>query len=166
MPRAFSTTYFPYAYSKMLDNYNTITRESRLAKINWTHTLSPRSFYELTIGQFLTLEHSAVQDLHWTDYRERLDIEPVNYIIRDRDGNVRITYGDEFYDTGFSPEWYDLSSDNTRLDLDWTHQTLSKHKIKGGLELTSTEIQVVDIDEPWTGTTGFGINVRISGISR
>ena len=158
MPRAFSTTYFPYAYSQMLDNYNTITRESRLAKINWTHTLSPRSFYELTIGQFLTLEHSAVQDLHWTDYRERLDIEPVNYIIRDRDGNVRITYGDEFYDTGFSPEWYDLSSDNTRLDLDWTHQTLSQHKIKGGLELTSTEIQVVDIDEPWTGTTGFGIN--------
>ncbi|MEE1566385.1 MAG: TonB-dependent receptor [Arenicellales bacterium] len=158
MPRAFSTTYFPYAYSQMLDNYNTITRESRLAKINWTHTLSPRSFYELTIGQFLTLEHSAVQDLHWTDYRERLDIEPVNYIIRDRNGNVRITYGDEFYDTGFSPEWYDLSSNNTRLDLDWTYQTLSQHKIKSGLELTSTEIQVVDIDEPWTGTTGFGIN--------
>lgn len=158
MPRAFSSTYFPYRYMKILDNYNTITRESRLLKTNWTHTLSPRSFYEVTVGRFLTLEHSAVQDLHWSEYRERLDVEPTNYVIKDRDGNIRVTYGDEFYDTGFSTEWYDLSSDNYRLDLDWTHQTVKRHKFKGGFEGTLSEIQVVDIDEPWTGTTGLGVN--------
>ncbi|MFQ6674823.1 MAG: carboxypeptidase-like regulatory domain-containing protein [Fidelibacterota bacterium] len=158
MPRAFSSTYFPYRYQQILDNYNTVTRESRLLKMNWTHTLSPRSFYEVTLGRFLTLEHSAVRDLHWSQYRERLDVEPTNYVVKDRDGNIRITYGDEFYDTGFSTEWYDLSSDNTRLDIDWTYQTPRRHKIKGGVEGTLTEIQVVDIDEPWTGTTGLGIN--------
>ena len=71
--------------------------------LNWTHTLSNRSFYELTVGKFSTMEHSAVQDLHWSEYQERLDIEPINYSLYDNqlDGNVQITYGDEFYDTGF-----------------------------------------------------------------
>ena len=55
MPRAFSSTYYPYTYQEILDNYNTITRETRLVNLNWTHTLSTRSFYEITMGRFLTL---------------------------------------------------------------------------------------------------------------
>ncbi|MDP6684330.1 MAG: TonB-dependent receptor [Candidatus Marinimicrobia bacterium] len=158
MPRAFSSTYFPYRYQNILDNYNTITRESRLVNINWTHSLGMQSFYTLTLGRFITMEHSAVQDLNWSDYRERLDLEPINYILTDEDGNVRITYGDEFYDSGFAPEWYDMYSDNLRLDLDWTHHLQSGHKLKAGVENTWTEMQVLDIDEPWTGTTGLGAN--------
>ena len=68
MPRAFSSTYFPYSYMNILDNYNTITRDTRLFNVNWTHTLSTKSFYEFTIGKFTSMEHSAVQDLSWTDY--------------------------------------------------------------------------------------------------
>lgn len=158
MPRAFSNTYYPYVYQQILDNYNTITRETRLININWMHTLNTRSFYEITMGRFLTLEHSAVQDLHWTEYSERLDIDPVNYILTNDEGDIRITYGDEFYDTGFSPEWYDISSDNYRLDFDWTYQATSSQKVKLGFESTYTGIRVVDIYEPWTGTTGFGGN--------
>lgn len=161
LPRAFSYTYFPYRYINILDYYNTITRESRLLKLNWTHTLNPKTFYEATLGHFITLEHSAAQDLHWTEYKEHLDIDPINYTIEDRDGNIGITYGDEFYDTGFTSEWYDISSDNYRFDLDWTYQTLKRHKTKAGIEGTFTEIQVVDIDEPWTGTTGLGKNYDI-----
>lgn len=158
MPRAFSSTYFPYTYVEILDNYNTITRDTRLLNINWTHTLSTQSFYEITLGRFMTLEHSAVQDLPWTEYTERLDLKPINYIVTDRDGNIRINYGDEFYDTGFSPEWYDTYSDNIRMDADWTYQTSERQKIKAGLETTYTEMQVLDIDEPWAGTTGLGAN--------
>ncbi len=158
MPRAFSSTYYPYRYQEILDNYNTITRETRLFNVNWTHTLSTRSFYEITMGRFLTLEHSAVQDLHWSEYTERLDLDPINYTVVDQDGNIAITYGDEFYDTGFAPEWYDVSSDNYRFDVDWTYRTQDRHKIKAGIENTLTEIQVLDIDEPWAGTSGFGAN--------
>ena len=158
MPRAFSSTYYPYTYQKILDNYNTITRETRLISLNWTHTLSTQSFYEITMGRFLTLEHSAVQDLHWNEYKERLDLDPINYTVIDQDGNITISYGDEFYDTGFAPEWYNISSDNYRFDVDWTYRTLKRHKIKGGFENTLTEIQVLDIDEPWAGTSGFGAN--------
>ena len=158
MPRAFSSTYFPYSYIQILDNYNTVTRETRLININWTHTLNTQSFYEVTMGRFITIEHSAVQDLHWSEYKERLDLEPINYTVTDRDGNILVTYGDEFYDTGFAPEWYDLISDNYRLDADWTYRTQTRHKIKAGIENTLTRIQVLDIDEPWTGSTGFGAN--------
>ena len=160
MPRAFSSTYFPYRYVNILDNYNTITRDTRLFNLNWTHTLSTRSFYEITVGKFTTMEHSAVQDLHWSEYQQRLDLEPINYNLDDTDldGNIQITYGDEFYDTGFAPEWYDLSSENTRFDIDWTVHTESGHKIKTGFEHTITEIQVLDIDEPWSGSSGFGAN--------
>ena len=160
MPRAFSSTYFPYRYMNILDNYNTITRDTRLFNLNWTHTLSTSSFYEITVGKFTTMEHSAVQDLHWSDYQQRLDLEPINYNLDDTDldGNIQITYGDEFYDTGFAPEWYDLSSENTRFDIDWTVHTKSGHKVKTGFEHTITEIQVLDIDEPWSGSSGFGAN--------
>jgi hypothetical protein len=160
MPRAFSHTYYPYRYQKILDNYNTITRETRLTNLSWTHTLSTRSFYEITVGRFLTLEHSAVQDLTWSEYKERLDLEPVNYAMstQDRDGNIYITFGDQFYDTGFAPEWYDLASDNYRVDVDWTYRPGRRHKVKTGFENTYTEMQVLDIDEPWTGTTGLGSN--------
>ena len=160
MPRAFSSTYFPYRYMNILDNYNTITRDTRLFNLNWTHTLSPKSFYEFTIGKFITMEHSAVQDLNWADYQERLDLEPINYNLDDtnQDGNIFITYGDEFYDTGFAPEWYDVASENTRMDLDWTYHTETRHKIKTGFEHTITDIQVLDIDEPWAGSSGFGAN--------
>ncbi len=158
MPRAFSSTYYPYRYQEILDQYNTITRESRLLNVNWVHTLNPQTFYEVTMGRFLTMEHSAVQDLHWSEYLQRLDLEPINYTIQDLDGNVDITLGDEFYDTGVSSEWYDISSDNYRLDMDWTHQTQSRQKMKAGIEITYTEMQVLDIDEPWTGETGLGSN--------
>jgi len=160
MPRAFSSTYFPYRYMNILDNYNTVTRDTRLFNMNWTHTVSTSSFYEITVGKFTTMEHSAVQDLHWNDYEQRLDLEPINYNLdnTDLDGNIQITYGDEFYDTGFAPEWYDLSSENTRFDMDWTVHTKSGHKIKTGFEHTITDIQVLDIDEPWSGSSGFGAN--------
>ncbi|MBC8400692.1 MAG: TonB-dependent receptor [Candidatus Marinimicrobia bacterium] len=158
MPRAFSSTYYPYRYQEILDYYNTITRESRLASMNWVHTINTRTFYELTVGRFITMEHSAVQDLHWSEYRERLDLEPIEYVLKDEEGNIRIDYGDEFYDTGFAPEWYDIYSDNWRYDFDRTYHTKKRHKIKTGWEHSATAMQVLDIEEPWTGTTGFGAN--------
>ena len=42
--------------------------------------------------------------------------------------------------------------------MDWTYHTRSHHKIKTGFEHTTTDIQLLDIDEPWSGTSGFGAN--------
>lgn len=158
MPRAFSSTYYPYRYQEILDYYNTITRESRLVSLNWVHTINTQTFYEVTVGRFITMEHSAVRNLHWSEYQERLDLKPIKYALKDEEGNILITYGDEFYDTGFAPEWYDVYSDNWRCDFDWIYHTKKRHKIKTGWEHSITDLQVLDIEEPWIGTTGFGSN--------
>ena len=44
------------------------------------------------------------------------------------------------------------------MDMDWTIHTRSGHKLKTGFEHTITDIQVLDIDEPWSGSSGFGAN--------
>ena len=132
----------------ILDNYNTVTRESRLINLNWTHTLSTKSFYEITLGNFVTMEHSVFKTRNG-EYKERLDLEPINYNLDEtnQDGNIVISYGDDLYDSGFAPEWYNLVSDNARLDLDWTF-TKKQYKIKTGFEHTISNLQVLDIDEP------------------
>ena len=80
-------------------NFNKYISSSKISKKLFA-TFNTQSFYEITFGRFVTTEHSAVQDLHWSEYKERLDLEPINYTVTDRDGNILITYGDEFYDTG------------------------------------------------------------------
>ncbi len=161
MPRAFSKTYFPYRFIEILDNYNTITRTALMVNSIFIHTLSPRSFYEVKVARFSTAEHSAVQDLHWSEYRERLDLEPKYFNPSSQDGDIKIDYRDGKYDAGMSPEWYDTQSDNNLIKGDWTYSFSDRQRLKSGFEGNWTTIQVVDIDEPWTGTTGLGVNFDI-----
>ncbi|MFQ6613869.1 MAG: TonB-dependent receptor plug domain-containing protein, partial [Fidelibacterota bacterium] len=42
--------------------------------------------------------------------------------------------------------------------MDWTAQITNRQKVKTGIENSYTTIQVMDIDEPWAGTTGLGAN--------
>lgn len=156
MARAFGSASFPYRYINILDNYNTVTRSAVLINSILSHTISPKSFYEIKLSRFTTEEHSAVQDLHWSEYRERLDLEPNFYSPSSRDGDIEITYGDQFYDTGMSPEWYNTISNNDALKVDWTYSVSERQSIKTGFEGNWTTIQVLDINEPWTGTTGLG----------
>jgi outer membrane receptor protein involved in Fe transport len=157
LPRIENSKYFPYEYSKMLDNYNTITQEGILSNLSWTHTLSPRTFYEVTLGRFFTSLHSAVRDKHWTDYEEHLDNDPVVYIVQD-DLDVIIRRGDGFYDAGDAEEWFDYYSDNLRLRGALTSRLGSRHEVKCGLESEYTEMQVIHITSPWVGESGLGRN--------
>lgn len=148
---------FPYAYSKMLDNYNTLTKEANLTTLQWVHTLNPRTFYRMSLSRFYTSLHSAVQNKHWRDYQEQLDLAPVIYF-PDAEGNIQTQYGDGFYDTGDAEGWYDYYSDNWTVKGDLTSQPNDKHSIKTGLEARYTDMQVVDINAPWYGESGLGRN--------
>jgi len=156
MARAFGSSSFPYRYINILDNYNTITRSAVLLNSNLVHTLSPKSFYEIKLSRFTTEEHSAVQNLPWSEYRERLDLEPNFYIPSSLDGDIEVTYGDQFYDTGMSPEWYNTISQNDAIRADWSYSITERQSIKAGADGNWTTIQVLDINEPWTGDTGLG----------
>jgi hypothetical protein len=148
---------YPYEYERMLDNYNTFTKEAILSSIQWVHTLNSRTFYKLSLSRFFTSLHSAVQDKHWSDYNQRLDLEPVNYI-PDTQGNIQTRFGDGFWDHGDAENWYDYYSDNWSLQFDMTSQPNDKHQIKGGFEARYTDMQVIDINAPWFGETGLGRN--------
>ncbi|MEA3285853.1 MAG: TonB-dependent receptor [Candidatus Marinimicrobia bacterium] len=149
---------FPYAYKELLNNYNTLTKESILTTLLYTHTLSPKLFYEITMGRFFTNLHSAVQGQHWTEYEQTADIEPINYYQTGIDGRIDIAYGDEFWDHGDAPDWYDYYSDNLSVDLDVNYQPSQRHSFKTGFDHKRSELQVIDIDSPWLGESGFGRN--------
>ena len=157
LPRINDSRGYPYEYEKMLDHYNTYTKEAILTNLQWTHTTSPTTFYRLSLSRFYNSLHSAVQNKMWTEYQQRLDLEPVHYI-PDSQGNIRTRFGDGFWDTGDADSWYDYFSDNWTLKFDLTTQPNDKHSIKTGIEARYTEMQVIDINAPWYGESGLGRN--------
>jgi len=158
MSRFQGSSGFPYAYKDMLENYNTLTKESVLTTFLYTHTLSAKLFYEITMGRFFTNLNSAVQGKHWTEYEQTTDIEPIVYYQTGIDGEIDIAYGDEFWDHGDSPEWYDYFSDNLSVDFDLNFQPSQRHSFKMGFDHKNSELQVIDIDSPWLGESGLGRN--------
>jgi len=154
--RAFGHSGFPYRYIKILENYNTVTNSAVLFNSTLKHTLGSRSFYELKLSRFNTEEHSAVKDLHWSEYRERFDLEPNYFNPSSRDGDIEVTYGDEFYDTGMSPEWNNTFSRNDAVKFDWTYTFSERQTMKTGYHGNWATLQVLDINEPWTDTKGLG----------
>ncbi|NQT64264.1 MAG: carboxypeptidase-like regulatory domain-containing protein [Candidatus Marinimicrobia bacterium] len=149
---------FPYRYKNILNNFNTTTRESILSSMLYTHTLSSKLFYEITIGRFFTNNHSAVQNKHWTEYQQTTDTEPINYYLLGIDGEIDIAYGDEFWDHGDASDWYDYYSDNLSVDADVNYQPSKRHSFKAGFGHKQSELQVIDIDSPWLGESGLGRN--------
>ncbi len=148
----FTSSSFPYAFQEILDNYPTYTRESRVINGLWTHTINPKLFYTVNAGYFFTSFHKAVQNKHWTDYEECLDLDPNEYASKDEFGNIVVATGDEFWDHGDAPYWYDYWSKNYTLSGNMTYHPSTKHKVKAGFEYRATEMQVVDIYNPWMGS--------------
>ncbi len=151
-----SSAYYPYEFSQNLDNYPTFTTEAILVNLIWKHTVSPRTFYEVTVSDFYNSTHSSVQNKHWSDYSERLDLYPIRYL-PDSQGNLTIRRGDGFYDYGDSGQWYDYYSDRWSLKSEITSQITNDQQFKAGFEIASTKMQVVDIVDPWVDSdAGFG----------
>jgi len=151
-----SSAYYPYNYSQNLDNYPTFTTEAILVNLIWKHTLNQRTFYEITISDFYNSTHCAVQNKHWSEYSERLDLYPIRYF-PDSQGNVSIRRGDGFYDYGDYGQWYDYYSDRWSVKTEITSQITADQQFKAGFELAYTEMQIVDIVDPWVDSDiGFG----------
>lgn len=158
MSRFQGNRYYPYEYQNVLDNYNTLTKETILTTGMWTHTLSSSLFYEVTVGRFFTNLHSAAEDKPWTDYIQTTDQAPIHYSQFNPDGDISIRFGDEFWDYGNPPEWYDYFSDNLSGAIDVNYQPSYRHSYKAGFKHQRSEIQVIDIDSPWLGESGLGRN--------
>ncbi len=147
---------YSYTYKEILNNYPTTTRESQVVNIMWTHTLNSKLFYNMNLGYFYTGKHEAVQNKHWTEYEEMLDLDPTTYTPLDPFGTLRVYSGDEFWDHGDAPNWYDYYSKNISFETDITWQPSTRHTVKSGFSHRNTFMQVIDIYKPWAGSSGFG----------
>lgn len=124
-------TYFPLKYRDILDQYNTVTREGIQQTLNWTHTLSKTTFYELTLGNFYNQVHSGVGRLDYREYQEPVDIEPAFYHYGGN-GEVVVTYGDGYWDNGSGNIYHDHFNDTWQFKAKLTSQVHPKHQVKPG----------------------------------
>ncbi|HDR05154.1 MAG TPA: TonB-dependent receptor [Candidatus Marinimicrobia bacterium] len=147
---------FPYEYKEILDNYPTSSSETQVINTIWTHTLNSRAFYTINVGYFYTGSHRSVQNKHWSEYEEVLDLDPTEYTVINEFGEIRSMAGDKFWDVGDAPWWYDYYSKNLSLESNLTYQFGQRHTLKTGYMHRYTELQVVDIYKPWVSSSGFG----------
>ncbi len=158
---------FPYRYRYNLDNYNTYTRISNRQMLKWTHITSPKFFYDIAVSRFFTQLHSDVNGKHWSEYREPIDIYPINYFLTENDDTTsgkdfsfyNITTGDGFYDHGDGDKWHDHYMEQWTLKTSASYSPSERHIFKAGLENNWQEMQMIDIYQPWVNSnTGLGLN--------
>ena len=141
--------FYPYEFQLNLDNFNTVTRESQQHTLNWKQTLSRRTFYEIMAAQLFIGVHSAVQNQDWTEYEERQDNEPIIFYPPDQNGEIEVRFGDGYYETGDNGNFHDHYSNSILLDGQITSQVNERHQVKGGFEFNYSELQMLDINDPW-----------------
>lgn len=148
---------YQYDFQKILDNANTYTQNSYFHTVSWTHTTSPRTFYEVKLNKFFTHLRVDANGKNWTDYEEPIDLirPPFQYYYIDST-RTGIIPGDGFYDIGNPFTWHDHYVDEFSAKADYIHNFTTKSKFKAGAEASFQEMQLVDIYQPWIKP--FGLN--------
>lgn len=148
---------YQYDFQKILDNANTYTQNSIFNTVTWTHTTSPKTYYEIKLNKFFTTLRVDANGLNWDQYTEPLDLTrpPFQYYFIDslRTG---IIPGDGFYDVGNPFTWHDHYVDEYSAKFDYSHNFSTKSKLKAGIETSFQEMQLIDIYQPWIKP--FGLN--------
>lgn len=148
---------YQYDFQKILDNANTYTSNSFFHTVNWTHTTSAKTFYEIKLNKFYTNLRVDANGLNWDQYSEPLDIirPPFQYYYIDS-LHTGIIPGDGFYDVGNPYTWHDHYVDEVSAKFDYVHNYTTKSKLKMGAEATFQEMQLIDVYQPWIRP--FGLN--------
>ncbi len=148
---------YQYTFQQILDNANVYSQNVIFHTISWTHTTSPKTYYELKLTKLFTNLRVDANGKNWDQYVEPLDLirPPFNYYFIDslRTG---IIPGDGFYDLGNPATWHDHYVDEYSAKADYIHNFSSKNKIKAGIETSFQEMQLIDITQPWVRP--FGLN--------
>ncbi|MDZ7261389.1 MAG: TonB-dependent receptor [candidate division KSB1 bacterium] len=149
---------YPYEFQKNLDNFNTFTHNNNQISLTWTHTLNPRTFYELRLSRYFAHLRSDVNGKHWSEYQEPQDIvtQPIEYYFSQDSSAIYVLPGDGFWDYGDGETWHDHYVEEWTLKADITNHRSHRHKLKAGIEATYREMQLIDIYRPWFG--GLGLN--------
>lgn len=148
-------TYFPLDFMNILDKYNTVTREGIQQSFTVSQTLSSKTYYEVTVGNFYNHVHSASNGKHYTEYVEPQDIEPIIYEPAPN-GELTVRYGDGLWDDGNGGLYHDHFNDTWQVRSKITSQIHEKHQIRAGIDYEQTILQLLSIHDPWVASTELG----------
>jgi outer membrane receptor protein involved in Fe transport len=151
---------YQYEFQNILDSANTFTQINIQHSLAWTHTLSPKSYYEIHLSRYTAHVRGDANGKDYTDYSESKDIVtfPIQYYNRDKD-TVGIIPGDGFYDTGSPTIWRDHFIDEYTIKFDFTNHFTEKNKFKAGVESKFQKFQMIDINQPWIKPLGLNNDI-------
>jgi len=147
--------YFPLEYINILDQYNTISRSGVQHGLNITHTISNKTFYELTLGNFYNRVTSAAEGQDYWDYTQPVDINPIIYTVGNN-GEISVDQGDGLWDDGNGDTYHDHYNDTYQLKWKLTSQMNEQNLVKLGIEYDQTKLQSLTINDPWVASTDLG----------
>lgn len=145
---------FPYDFSKILDNFNAYTHDNEQISLDWRHTLSKTTFYEVKASRYYAQLRSDWNGNLWNEYSRAVDVPRLPVIYFYPTGKVRVIPGDGFYDYGNAFIWHDHYIESYSLNGSITSRIGNIHTLKGGFETNFREMQVIDIEDPYVPEFG------------
>ena len=147
---------YQYEFQNILDNANTFTHKNNYHSFGVTHTLNPKTFYELKVNHYYTNLRADANGKMWYEYLEPKDITnfPIQYYNTGSD-TIGVIPGDGFWDVGNPSTWRDHFVQEFSIRGDITSFFDEKNKFKAGFNFQFQEMQVIDIFRPWIGEFGF-----------
>lgn len=151
---------YQYTFQNILPEANVFTHQNIYQTFGVTHTLNPKTYYELKAGYFYSNLRADANGKSWQDYVQPKDIPnfPIEYYNLGSD-TVGVIPGDGFWDLGNPYTWHDHYIEEFSIKGDLTSFFDEKNKFKAGFELKFQEMQVVDIYQPWIGTLGLNNDI-------
>lgn len=151
---------YQYEFQNILDQANTYTHLNTYQTVTVTHTLNPKTFYELKLNFYFTNLRADANGRKWNEYVEPKDIPtfPLEYYNLNRD-TIGVIPGDGFWDIGNPFTWHDHYVQEFSLRGDLTSFFDEKNKFKAGFNMQFQEMQVVDIYKPWVGELGLNNDI-------
>jgi outer membrane receptor protein involved in Fe transport len=151
---------YQYEFQNILDSAGTYTQINVQQTIALTHTLSPKSYYELRFSRYTAHVRGDANGKDYNGYSEPNDIVtfPIQYYNRGGD-TVGVIPGDGFYDVGSPMTWRDHYLDEYTLKLDYTYHFTEQNKFKAGIESKFQAMQMIDITQPWIKPLGLNNDI-------
>jgi outer membrane receptor protein involved in Fe transport len=151
---------YQYLFQNIPDSANTFTQRNIQHAITFTHTLSPKTYYELKFSRYTAHVRGDANGLYYDQYREPKDIItlPISYYNISHD-TIGVIPGDGLYDIGNAKQWRDHSIVEYTFKADLTNNFTEKHKFKTGAEFRFQNFQMVDILSPWYKPLGLNNDI-------
>ncbi|MDI6767226.1 MAG: TonB-dependent receptor [Bacteroidota bacterium] len=156
---------YQFLFQKIPDNANTFTQINKQHSLSWTHTLNPKTFYEIKMSLYTARVRGDANKepidpaRPFDEYQEPKDIVtyPVEYFFPDPNSRdtIFVIPGDGFYEYGNPTTWRDHYLREFTFKFDLSSTPTEQHKLKAGIETRFQEMQLIDIIQPWIKPLGF-----------